>query len=211
MKISHAIVAFVWLVGGSAHAQSTDSVRAVLHTQLGDITVAVFPTAAPLSACDFLAYVDEGLYRDARFHRVVRHDNDRGSPKIEVIQAGLREGAKERPPIAHETTRDTGLRHVDGTLSLARAAVGTGGGGAFFIVIGSQPSLDFGGLRNKDRQGFAAFGRVVNGMDIVKRIHAMPADAPTSDEYLRGQVLSKAVVIHGAKRIDPLPAVCTEK
>ena len=142
-----------------------------LDTALGSIRVEVFPAAAPLSACDFLAYTDQGLYANASFYRVVRLDNDHGSPKIEVVQGGLPDDAKQLPPIAHETTQRTGLKHVDGALSLARGAVGTGGAGAFFIVIGNQPGLDYGGTRNKDGQGFAVFGRVVNGMDVVRRIH----------------------------------------
>ena len=189
-------------------APPNQSVRATLDTELGAITVEVFPKLAPLSACDFLAYVDEGRYRGASFYRVVREDNDRGSPKIDVIQGGLQDGAPQRPPIAHETTQQTGLKHTNGTLSLARGAVGTGGAAAFFIVLGSQPSLDFGGTRNKDGQGFAAFGRVIAGMEIVERIHRMKGDAPTDDAYLRGQLLAKPVMILGAQRLDPLPAVC---
>jgi len=209
-------ILFAMLVGcvATTAAQTTPSperVRATLSTDLGDITVAVFPKAAPLSACDFLAYIDEGLYRNASFYRVVRSDNDRGTPKIEVVQGGLPDDAKQRPPIAHETTRMTGLTHNDGSLSLARAEVGTGGGAAFFIVIGKQPSLDFGGARNKDGQGFAAFGRVIEGMSVVKRIHAIKDAAPTDDEYLRGQVLANPVAIKDAKRIDPLPEVCKRK
>jgi peptidyl-prolyl cis-trans isomerase A (cyclophilin A) len=186
-------------------------VRAALATDMGEVIVEVFPQAAPLSACDFLAYVDGGLYRGASFYRVVREDNDRGSPKIEVVQAGLQDESKERAPVAHETTQQTGLKHVDGAVSLARGAVGTGGGAAFFVVIGDQPSLDFGGARNKDQQGFAVFGRVIQGMDVVRRIHQVKEAAPTDDPYLQGQVLAKPVMIKHARRLDPLPNVCAAK
>jgi peptidyl-prolyl cis-trans isomerase A (cyclophilin A) len=125
----------------------------------------------------------------------VRTDNDRGSPTIEVIQAGLKNESKARAPIPHESTEQTGLQHVDGALSLARGAVGTGSAAAFFIVIGHQTSLDFGGTRNADKQGFAVFGRVVRGMDIVKRIQRRDASAPTDDAYLKGQLLREPVAI----------------
>ena len=157
------------LVASAPLLAAESGVRVELDTQLGPIRVEVLPQAAPLSACDFLAYTDRGLYSNASFYRVVRLDNDHGSPKIEVVQGGLPDDAKGLPPIKHETTQQTGLKHVDGALSLARGAVGTGGASAFFIVIGNQPGLDYGAMRNKDGQGFAVFGRVVSGMDIVKR------------------------------------------
>ena len=209
-ELAFASLASIVCVQAAAQDTATSSgVRAALTTDLGELIVEVFPTSAPLSACDFLAYVDGGLYRGASFYRVVRQDNDRGSPKIEVVQGGLRNASKERPPVKHETTQQTGLKHVDGALSLARGAVGTGGGAAFFVVIGDQPSLDFGGARNKDGQGFAVFGRVVRGMDIVRRIHQIKEAAPTDDPYLRRQLLAKPVVIKQATRLDPLPKVCT--
>jgi peptidyl-prolyl cis-trans isomerase A (cyclophilin A) len=208
---SATIAAMACASASAQHSVASSGVRAVLATDMGEVIVEVFPQAAPLSACDFLAYVDGGLYRGASFYRVVREDNDRGSPKIEVVQGGLQDESKERAPIAHETTQQTGLKHVDGAVSLARGAVGTGGGGAFFVVIGDQPSLDFGGARNKDRQGFAVFGRVVQGMDIVRRIHQMKEAAPSDDAYLQGQVLAKPVTIKQARRLDPLPQVCATK
>ena len=174
--------------------------RVELGTAAGVIEVEVLPRRAPLSACDFLAYVDAKMYDGVAFYRVVRPDNDHGKPQIEVIQGGLPEGARVNPPVAHETTQHTGLRHVDGTLSLARGPVGTGSAAAFFIVIGSQPSLDFGGLRNPDRQGFAAFGRVVRGMDVVRRIQAMPTEAAQGDAYMQGQILREPVIIKRARR-----------
>ena len=170
-----------------------ENVEVELVTALGTILVEVYPQAAPLSAGDFLRYVDEGLYDDAGFYRVVRLDNDNGSPVISVIQGGLLEERQALAPIDHETTEATRLRHVDGALSLARSDPGTGSAAAFFIVLGDQPSLDYGGGRNPDGQGFAVFGRVVDGMDVVRRINAMPADAPVEDEYVRGQILAEPV------------------
>jgi peptidyl-prolyl cis-trans isomerase A (cyclophilin A) len=183
----------------------------LLDTDAGAIEMEVFPDRAPLSACDFLAYVDAGLYEGAAFYRVVRYDNDRGTPKIEVVQGGVLDEAKQRPPIAHETTQMTGLKHVDGALSLARGAVGTGGASAFFIVIGDQPGLDYGAKRNADGQGFAVFGRIARGMDVVRRIHRLPADAPSDDAYTQGQMLDRPVRFLSVKRQDPLPPVCSSK
>lgn len=171
-----------------------------LDTAAGEIDVAVFVDEAPLSAADFLRYVDRGLYDGAGFYRVVRADNDRGTPQIAVIQGGLLDESKALPPIAHETTLDTGLAHLDGTVSLARGAPGTGGGAAFFICVGNQPALDFGATRNPDGQGFAAFGRVIRGMEAVRRIHAMKADAPSPSEYTKGQILPEPVLIRRACR-----------
>lgn len=199
------------LVASAPLFAAESGVKVDIDTALGPIRVEVFPQAAPLSACDFLAYADKGLYSDASFYRVVRLDNDNGSPKIEVVQGGLADDAKGLPPVKHETTQQTGLKHVDGALSLARGAVGTGGAGAFFIVIGNQPGLDYGATRNKDGQGFAVFGRVVSGMDIVRRIHQTREAAPTDDAYMKGQLLAKPVAIRGAKRLDPLPPVCAKK
>lgn len=151
--------------------------RVVVSTALGDFTVEVYPDRAPLSAADFLAYVDRGLLDNQSVYRIVSMANqpDTVRAKIEVIQFGWRapdgndDAPPPVPPIAHEPTSVTGLRHKDGTLSMARLAPGTASN-AFFICIGDQPELDFGGGRNPDGQGFAAFGQVVDGMDVVRKI-----------------------------------------
>ena len=91
---------------------------------------------------------------------------------------------------------------VDGSISMARGAVGTAST-EFFICIGAQPALDFGGSRNADGQGFAVFGRVTAGMDVVRAIHSAPADAPTEFEYFRGQLLEEPVVIEAVTRVSP--------
>jgi len=174
-------------------ADKSDSVRVALDTDLGTILVDVSPQKAPLSAGDFLRYVDNGLYENAGFYRVVRPDNDKGAPIISVVQGGALEMQEAPTPIAHETTQETGLLHLDGALSIARAEPGTGSAAAFFIVVGDQPSLDFGGMRNADGQGFAVFGRVIHGMDVVREINALVADAPTEAEYVSGQILSQPI------------------
>ena len=142
-------------------------------TPLGTMIVAVDVAAAPVTATNFLAYVRAGLLDQTEFYRILAPCNQEGlSVQINVVQGGLREDV-EPPlaPIEHEPTSETGLRHCDGTISMARFAPGTAAG-AFFICVGDQPVLDHGGARNPDGEGFAAFGRVVRGMDIVRSIWA---------------------------------------
>jgi peptidyl-prolyl cis-trans isomerase A (cyclophilin A) len=184
-------------------AADTAPVRVLLETALGSIVVAVDVQHAPLSAADFLRYVDQGLYKagSAGFYRTVRRDNDHGSPPIEVIQGGLLDDAKGLPPVAHESTAQTGLRHLDGSLSLARGAAGTGGGVAFFICVGPQPGLDAGAKRNPDGLGFAVFGRVEQGMDVVRRIHQARTDPEQGEAYVKDQMLAKPVAILRASRL----------
>jgi peptidyl-prolyl cis-trans isomerase A (cyclophilin A) len=184
----------------SAIPAAESPIVVTLATSAGEIDVQLFTDEAPLSSADFVRYVDRGMYDGATFYRVVSHQNDRGTPKIEVIQGGLVDETRALPPVAHETTAQTGLRHVDGSVSLARGAPGSGSASAFFICIGEQSALDFGGTRNPDGQGFAAFGRVIRGMDVVRKIHAMPADGPAETEYMRGQMLSTPVRIEKARR-----------
>jgi peptidyl-prolyl cis-trans isomerase A (cyclophilin A) len=171
-----------------------------LDTGLGTITIELYTDRAPLSANSFLDYLDKGLMDEAVFYRVVTPENDNGSPLISVVQGGLLDEAKMLPPIAHETTAATGLSHVDGAVSIARAEPGTGSAGAFFISVGDNPSLDFGGTRNPDQQGFAVFGQVVDGMDVVRAIQQLPADQPTDNEYMKGQLLREPVKILSARR-----------
>jgi len=144
--------------------------RVVLQTQLGAVEVDVDSKRAPATAANFLQYVRDGAYNGGRFHRTVTLANQPdNNVKIEVIQAALKPGGALRPAIKLERTSSTGLRHVNGAISMARDGPDTATGD-FFICIGPQPELDFGGKRNPDGQGFAAFGRVVRGLDVMKRI-----------------------------------------
>jgi peptidyl-prolyl cis-trans isomerase A (cyclophilin A) len=173
----------------------------VLETRLGNITIDVYPDRAPLSAGSFLDYLDRGLMQEAVFYRVVTPDNDNGSPLISVVQGGVLEDDQFLDPVAHETTEATGLRHVDGAVSLARGDPGTGSGGAFFICVGDNPALDYGATRNPDKQGFAVFGQVVDGMDVVRAIQQLPADSPTDNTYLQDQLLREPVEVLAARRL----------
>jgi peptidyl-prolyl cis-trans isomerase A (cyclophilin A) len=147
--------------------------QVVIETAIGIITAEIYTDRAPVTAENFLKLTREGVYNTGKagFYRVVRPDNQSNPVKIEVIQGGLNDRSAI-PAIHHETTQQTGLKHIDGTLSMARSEPGTASS-EFFICIGDQPELDFGGTRNSDGHGFAAFGRVTGGMDIVRRIQQM--------------------------------------
>lgn len=179
-----------------------ESVFIVLETDKGSIEIEVMVDKAPVSSTSFLAHIDAGLTSKGGFYRTVYPENDNGSPKISVIQGGLLPGAEGLPPVGHETTQQTGILHKDGVVSLARGAVGTGSGGAFFICIGDQPSLDMGGGRavSGDGQGFAAFARVTKGMDVVNKIHRAKTAFDSEDAYTSGQILDPPVRILKAYR-----------
>ena len=161
----------------SSASRSSQLPRVIIETDAGEIELEVDTVRAPRTAANFLKYVDAGMYDGGRFHRTVRLDNQPDNDvKIEVIQA---EASPTRirdffPAIELERTSVTKLTHSDGAISMARGRPDTARDG-FFICIGNQPELDFGGKRNADGQGFAAFGRVVRGMDVVRKIQALPA------------------------------------
>ncbi len=157
----------------------------LIKTSLGDITIELYPDKAPVSVANFLRYVDAHLYDSSSFFRAVRMDNQPNNAiKIEVIQGGNVDSAKQFPPIEIETTDKTGLHHLDGTVSMARGTPNSATCN-FFICINDQPSLDFGGKRNPDGQGFAAFGKVISGMDVVKRIQNL---YPEQSQYFKPPV-----------------------
>ena len=185
----------LFLACGAAAGQDSGNVRVLVETELGAIEIAVDTAAAPATAANFLRYVDAGHYNGGTFHRTVTMGNQPDNVvKIEVIQAGVNpeKATQGFGPIEIERTSVTGLRHTNGTVSMARGQADTATSG-WFICINDQPSLDFGGGRNPDGQGFAAFGRVVRGMDVVRRIHAAP--------NTRDQQLTPPVRILSAKRI----------
>ena len=173
-----AIVAMLAAAGivSIARPAAQSSVRVLVQTELGDVVLEIDMRRAPNTAANFLRYVDAGHYNGGAFHRTVKMDNQPDSPvKIEVIQAGVsaEHAGGGFPPIPLERTSVTGLRHTDGAISMARGQPDSATSG-WFICINDQPSLDFGGARNPDGQGFAAFGRVVAGMDVVHRIQQAP-------------------------------------
>jgi peptidyl-prolyl cis-trans isomerase A (cyclophilin A) len=176
-------------------AEGAKNPHVLIKTEQGDIMVEIYAKEAPISAGNFLKYVDEGLFINATFYRVVTMGNQPNNEiKIEVIQGGLdfTEGSQTLPPIAHETTEKTGILHKDGVISMARLEPGTASS-EFFICVGDQPELDFGGKRNPDGQGFAAFGKVVAGMEVVRKIHIQPE---------KGQMLTPRISISDIVRIE---------
>jgi peptidyl-prolyl cis-trans isomerase A (cyclophilin A) len=185
-------------------AAQGSTVRVRVQTELGDIVLELDLKRAPGTTANFLRYADAGHYDGGTFHRTVKMDNQPESPvKIEVIQAGVNpDRAKDGfPPIPIERTSVTGLAHKDGAVSMARGAPDSATSG-WFICINDQPSLDFGGARNPDGQGFAAFGRVVSGMDVVRRIQQAPSstDRKTNTEAQR---LTPPIKIVKVSRVTP--------
>jgi peptidyl-prolyl cis-trans isomerase A (cyclophilin A) len=165
----------------TAIAQTPSTARIRIETEAGAIDIEVDLAHAPRTAANFLRYVDAGLYDQGLVHRTVRADNQpNNAVTIAVIQGAANPDRADEffAPIPIERTSVTGLRHLDGVVSMARAEPDSARD-EFFICIGDQPSLDFGGARNPDGQGFAAFGRVVAGMDVVRAIQARPADGQT--------------------------------
>lgn len=177
--------------------ENNQNPRVAIVTELGTIEVEIAAAAAPVTVANFLDYVDAGAFTNSAFYRTVTLDNQPDNEvKIEVIQGGLGmdkiTGPARNKPISQETTRQTGLQHRDGTISMARLAPDSATS-EFFICIGDQPELDFGGRRNPDGQGFAAFGWVVSGPAVVKRIQLSPHEK---------QDLTPQVAIHEIKRLN---------
>lgn len=167
--------------GGSENKQPHVRIK----TAAGDIEVELYPEQAPKTVGAFLAYIDSGLYRNGSFYRVLNDDNQSSAAaKSELIQGGIwrsnQKKAASLPGVPHESTQQTHILHKDGVISLARTTPGTATT-EFFICVGDQPGFDFGGENNPDGQGYAAFGKVVKGMDVVRNIYARPENNQSFD------------------------------
>lgn len=173
----------------------------VLETQLGEVEIEVHLDTAPISGADFLMHVDEGLYDQQGFYRVVRADNDPRGMGMSLIQGGILSQKFDTPLIAHELTTDTGLSNTRGVISIARNEPGTGSAGFFFINIGDNSFLDTGGSRNPDGAGYATFGTVVRGMDVVEAIQAREAGGESPNPVTDNQFLTDPVIITRAYRV----------
>ena len=154
-----------------------------IETDYGDIEIELYPSKAPKSVAAFLSYVDSDLYKNSSFYRVLKEENQPSSSfKSELIQGGIWQSNNKKAAslqgIPHETTKQSGILHTNGTVSLARTTPGTASS-EFFICVGDQPAYDYGNDANPDKLGYAAFGRVVKGMDIVKMIHEQPENGET--------------------------------
>ena len=176
------------------HCDGKNSIDILIITEIGTITIKLLPNQAPITVKKFLRYIDEDRYSAFTFYRVVNMINQNSdSVKIEVIQGGLgfNKHLDVLPPILHESTNITNLKHLNGTISMARNEPGTASS-EIFICINDQPELDYNGSRNPDGLGFAAFGMVKSGMDIVKKIQQSPSN---------GQMLNKPIRVKSIKRI----------
>ncbi|HMC93003.1 MAG TPA: peptidylprolyl isomerase [Allosphingosinicella sp.] len=178
-----------------APAPAQPAVRVLLHTSAGDIVVALETQKAPVTAGNFLHYVDTHRLDGTEFYRAMKT-----GPEAGLVQGGVRDPRKLFPPIAHEPTSQTGLSHVDGALSVPRFALGSARGD-FTIMVGDQKYLDAGPGSAGDGQGYAVFGRVVEGMDVVRRILAAPTSATEGEGVMKGQMLMPRVAILSARRL----------
>jgi len=166
------------IAAGNFSCSNTKAPLAVIYTDYGEIHIKIDLENAPITAANFIALCEKDVYKGAIFYRTVNADNQAlNKVKIDVIQGGLFHDSlvNEYQVISHETTKVTGIKHLDGTISMARNEPGSAST-EFFICINDQPELDFGGARNPDGQGFSAFGSVVRGMDVVRAIHLSEND-----------------------------------
>lgn len=167
------IISFTCVLFSCKQKQS-NTTHIQIQTGKGDIEIELYPLQAPKTVAAFLSYIDSGYYSNSNFYRVLNQENQpSNAPKTELIQGGIWRTqnalAAKIPGIPHENTQQTKILHTNGTISLARGEPGTAGT-EFFICIGNQPGLDYGGENIADKQGYAAFGKVVKGMDIVYKI-----------------------------------------
>ena len=175
----------------------------VITTSLGPITIALETQRAPVTAGYILKHVDERRLDGGTFYRAYKVLPD---ASVALIQGGIRDGRKLLPPVPHEPTTTTGLTHNDGAVSLARGAPGTAQA-QFFISIGDLSSLDANPAKSGDNVGYAVFGRVIAGMDVVRAILNAPISATLGDAGMKGQMIAAPVPIISVKRVIPLPPV----
>jgi len=209
MKIRFALLALVALTAASPvkrakpapSAPLPDIVRVAMTTDLGVITMAIDVKRAPITATNFIRYVDQKRFDGTVFYRVMQLKW--GTPPNGIIQAGPRGDPKRvLKPIAHEPTTVTGILHKAGTLSMARLAPGTATGD-FTILLSDQPYFDADPTREDpgSRDGYAAFGQVVDGMDVARKIYDAPLSPTLGEGILKGQMIAKPVRIQTARRI----------
>ena len=197
MRIMASILAALVLMMLQQPALRDGEVLVRFETALGTIDIAVDTKRAPVTAANFLRYVDGGFYDQGRFHRATHAGNYTpvlpNRPLLEVVQAGINPAMRDKgfAAIPLERTSVTGIKHVTGIVSMARGGPDSATSD-FFICLNDQPSLDFGGLRFDDGQGAAAFGRVISGLDVARAIQKQPVEA---------QRLTPPVVIVKASRV----------
>ena len=186
---------------GQAEAQAPTTaprpatVRVSLQTSEGSLVLELEKERAPITTANFLRYVDQKRLDGTSFYRATKVADGYG-----LIQGGLRNDPNRLlPPITHEPTSLTGLSHIDGAISMARAAPGSATAD-FFITIGAIPSMDANPAQLGDNLGFAVFGRVVEGMDVVRRILNAPTSPTEGEGAMKGQMLTAPIKIIAARR-----------
>ena len=177
MIYKNLLIAFT-CVAIACNTSKQDNPHVEITTKFGEIELELYPKQAPETVKAFLSYVDSGYYTNAAFYRVLRADEQPTNAfKSELIQGGLWKTnyklSSRLPGVKHETTQQTKILHKNGTISLARSEPGTATT-EFFICVDDQPGFDYGGANNPDGQGYAAFGKVVKGMSVVKSIYNAP-------------------------------------
>lgn len=196
------LFALIIIIATSVFAHS-DTIKVKLETTMGDIHIELYEDKAPITVANFLKYIDGGHFNGGAFYRVVRMDNQaQNNIKIEVIQGGMSGNSEIGlfDPIILERTNKTGIKHLDGAISMARGAPDSASS-EFFICVNDQPSLDFGGMRNPDGQGFAAFGMVTEGLDVVRAIQNVKTDTPMGElQYTSGQTVQEPVTFKSFTR-----------
>lgn len=186
MLIVRKILFITGLITGSflILSCSENDNKYIIETEIGDIVFEVYPDKAPVTVTNFLKYIELAEFDSASFYRVVRMDNQpNDSVRIEVIQGNFTARGNSFGPIPHETTEQIGLLHKDGTVSMGRLKPGTASF-VFFICVNDQPELDYEGNRYADGLGFAAFGQVIEGMDVVRKIQNGETDYQTLNQEI---------------------------
>ena len=201
-KLTVLVLAFGAMASAAAPQKSVPGeppiVRVRLTTAVGAITLAIDMRHAPKTGGNFLAYVDDGRLDGTRFYRAARR---KGAPALGFVQGGIDTDARRRlDPVPLEPTSKTGLHHVDGAISMARYDNPNSGTANFSLMVGASPNMD----ARPGSPGYAVFGRIVGGMDVVKKILAMPT-SPGGEGAMKGQMLVKPVTIIRAQRLDGTP------
>lgn len=188
------MAAALLLPSGASAKRSSGLVRVRIDTSVGAITLALDTRRAPATTANFLAYVDDGRFDGTTFYRSARKRTD---PRFGFVQGGIKTDARRiLPPFPLETTDKTGIKHLDGTISMARHDDPKSAGGNYFICVGPIPSLDF----SKTSKGYAAFGHVVAGMDVVRKILAAPTTGGSA--AMQGQMLANPISVIRMVRLD---------